>query len=134
MEAIIRHLDGVKFEVEAGRHRLICDQPEANQGSDEGMAPPDFLLASLGSCVGFYAVEYLTRRGLNVAGLKVRVTAKKALNPARLAEFQIDVETPELPDERHREGLLRSAKRCLIHQTLEHPPEITIRISSLSAG
>lgn len=130
MEAIIRYMDGVKFEVTAGRHRLVCDQPETNQGSDEGMTPPDFLLASLGSCIGFYALQYLKTRGLNMAGLQVRVAAEKALNPARLAKFRIDVETLELPDERHREGLLRSAKRCLIHHTLENPPEIDIRISS----
>lgn len=134
MEALIRYLDGVKFEVEAGRHRVICDQPVTNQGDDAGMTPPDFLLASLGTCAGFYAVQYLKTRGLSMAGLQVRVWAEKAPNPARLAKFRIDLEAPEVPDERHREGLLRAVKGCLIHHTLEHPPEIEIRISAAVAA
>ncbi len=135
MEAIIRYLDGVKFEVEAGRHRVVCDQPVSNQGTDAGMTPPDFLLASLGTCAGFYAVQYLKARGLSMAGLEVRVTAEKELKPARLARFRIEVEAPEIPDERHREGLLRAVKGCLIHHTLEHSPEIDIRISApVAAG
>ncbi|MCC7496386.1 MAG: OsmC family protein [Bryobacterales bacterium] len=129
MEAIIRYLDGVKFEVEAGRHRVICDQPATSQGADCGMTPPDFLLASLGTCCGFYAVQYLRTRDLDSGGLQIRVTAQKAKNPSRLAKFQIEVETPFPLDERQREGMLRAVKSCLIHHTLQNPPEIDIRIS-----
>jgi putative redox protein len=128
MEAIIHYLDGVRFEVEAGRHRIICDQPVSNQGADEGMTPPDLLLASLGTCAGFYAVQYLKARNLPTTGLQVKVSAQKALQPARLAKFQIAVEAPELQEERHREGLLRAVKGCLIHHTLLQAPEIEIQI------
>ncbi|MCX6621849.1 MAG: OsmC family protein [Acidobacteria bacterium] len=128
MEAIIHYQDGVKFEVEAGGHKIICDQPASNHGTDAGMTPPELLLASLGTCAGYYAVQYLKARNLPTAGLQVKVSAEKALQPARLAKFQIDVEAPELPEERHREGLLRAVKGCLIHHTLVQAPEIEIQI------
>ena len=43
------------------------------------MTPPEFMLASLGACAGYYAAEYLRARSLSTEGLEVRVTAEKAL-------------------------------------------------------
>jgi len=127
MEAIARFQGGAKFEISARGHKIISDQPPANGGADEGMTPPEFLLASLASCAGFYAAQYLKARGLPAAGLEVRVTAEKALKPARLAAFRIEVALPELHPA-HEEGLLRAAKACLIHHTLESAPQIEFAV------
>ncbi len=54
MEVKVSQLDGVKFAVQARTHTIICDQPSENHGTDEGMTPPELLLASLGSCAAFY--------------------------------------------------------------------------------
>jgi putative redox protein len=118
LETTVRHLDGVRFEAASGVHRLICDQPAENSGTDTGMTPPELLLASLGTCAGFYAVQYLRARGLATGGLTVRVAAEKAKAPARVASFRIEVRVPGLEDEKHKEGVLRAAKACLIHNTL----------------
>ena len=123
METIIRYLDGVKFEAESRGHRVLCDQPLDIHGTDAGMSPPEFLLVSLGTCVGFYAAQYLRARSLPTEGLQVRVTADKATQPARLDSFRIEVALPEL-EPRHQEGVLRAAKACLVHNTLLHPPKI----------
>jgi hypothetical protein len=40
MEIKVRHLGGVKFEAGARGHRVLCDQPPANGGTDAGMTPP----------------------------------------------------------------------------------------------
>jgi uncharacterized OsmC-like protein len=123
METIIRYLDGVKFEAESRGHRVFCDQPLEIQGTDAGMSPPEFLLVSLGTCVGFYAAQYLRARSLPTEGLQVRVTAEKAMQPARLDSFRIEVTVPEL-EPRHQEGVLRAVNACLVHNTLLHSPKI----------
>ena len=129
MVSTTHYLGGVKFEVESRGHRVICDQPVDNSGTDEGMSPPELLLASLGTCAAFYAARYLSTRALPTDGLKVIVLAEKALRPARLDWFRIQVITPEL-DERHREGVLRAVKSCLIHNTLLDAPAIEIELHS----
>jgi len=58
MEAIIRYQGHSKFEATARGHRVVCDQPLENEGSDKGMTPPEFLLVSLGTCAGYYAAQY----------------------------------------------------------------------------
>ena len=64
MEVSAHYLGDSKFEVAARGHRVICDQPMDNGGSDEGMSPPEFLLASLATCAAYYAAQYLKTRKL----------------------------------------------------------------------
>jgi len=131
MQATVRYLGGVKFEASTRNHRVLCDQPVENKGTDTGMTPPEFLLVSLGTCAGYYAAEYLRARSLPVSGLEVRVSAEKNAQPARLDSFSIEVLASEL-EPRHREGLLRAVKSCLIHNTLTHPPEIELKLGVAS--
>lgn len=128
MELTVRHLGGTKFEAEARGHRVICDQPRENGGNDEGMTPPEFLLASLATCAGYYAAEYLRTRSLAAGGLSVRIKAEKAAQPARLALFQIEISVPGLED-RHVIGVLRAVKACLIHNTLLSTPNIEVIVN-----
>jgi putative redox protein len=130
MEASIKYLDGVRFEASSRGHKVVCDQPQSNGGNDSGMTPPEFMLVSLGACAGFYAAQYLKARSLPTEGLEVHVHAGKASQPARLGSFHIEVDSPVAGDERHREGLLRAVKTCLIHNTLIHPPVIEIAIGA----
>ena len=87
MEVKITHLDHVKFAIQARSHSIVCDQPAENGGEDSGMTPPELLLASLGSCAAFYAVQYLKTRNLAETGVEVSVTAEKlksAITPGQL--------------------------------------------------
>ena len=129
MEILVQHLGGVKFEALARGHRILCDQPPENRGTDAGMTPPEFMLASLGTCAGFYAAEYLRTRALSQQGLEVRVTAEKSTAPARLGSFRIEVIIPDLAAD-HEAGVLRAVKACLIHNTLTHAPSIEIALET----
>jgi uncharacterized OsmC-like protein len=91
MEVKVAHLDGVRFSVQSRSHTIICDQPADNGGQDAGMTPPEFMLASLASCAGFYAMQYLKTRSLADTGVEVTVTADKLKPPARLGKFNIRV-------------------------------------------
>jgi uncharacterized OsmC-like protein len=133
MEVSAGYLGGSKFEVMARRHRVICDQPVDNGGSDAGMSPPEFLLASLAACAAYYAVQYLNARGLPADDLSVRVNAEKAAQPARLESFWIEVVVPRLED-RHMAGVLRAVKACLIHNTLLGSPSIDISVRALATA
>ena len=123
MEVIVKHLGNVKFEASTRGHSVICDQPPDNGGSDQGMTPPEFLLASLGTCAGFYAAQYLKARNLPADGLQITVHADKLLQPARVGQFRIEVFVQGL-DAHHEAGILRAVKACLIHNTLLHAPAI----------
>jgi uncharacterized OsmC-like protein len=126
METTVRFLDGVRFEAESRGLRVVSDQPAENGGQNTGMTPPEFLLAAIGSCMGYYALQYLRARQLSTEGLTVKVEAGKAQQPVRMDNFRILIDVAGLDDPRHREGILRAAKNCLIHNTLLHAPAMEI--------
>jgi uncharacterized OsmC-like protein len=129
MHSDTRYLQGKKFETIVGRHRIVTDQTAAGGGTDAGPTPPELLLASLGSCAGHYAVEYLQTRSLSAEDLEIRVSAAKGTGPARLASFRIEVNVPGI-DERHQQGLFRAVKTCLIHNTLLSSPALEVVVTA----
>lgn len=124
MEVTVRQVKGVEFAIQSGTHTILCDQPADNGGEDTGMTPPELMLASLGSCAAFYAVQYLKSRKLAESGVEVSVTAEKLLQPPRLGNFRVHVACPVALTSDQTEGLMRSVHHCLIHNTLLAPPEI----------
>jgi len=132
MEVLIEHLGGVQFEIKARQHTIVTDQPAENGGFDEGMTPPELLLASLGSCAGFYAAQYLKKNKLAPEGTVVRITAEKLKNPARIDNFRIEVDVPGELSDKDRQGIEQSVHHCLIHNTLLNPPSIVLDVKAVA--
>jgi uncharacterized OsmC-like protein len=128
MEVKITHLDQVKFVIQSRSHTILCDQPADNGGEDSGMTPPELLLASLGSCAAFYAVQHLKTRNLDDRGVEVTVTAEKLKQPARLGNFHVQVVCAASLTEDQTEALMHSVHHCLVHNTLLTPPEIDVEL------
>jgi putative redox protein len=134
MEVFVEHLGAMQFDIKARQHSVVCDQPLDNGGFDEGMTPPEFLLAALGSCAAFYAAQYLRKQGLAKEGTHVRITAEKLLGPPRLDNFRIDIAAPISLNPEHKAGVEEAVKHCLIHNTLQHPPKIALDIHGSPVG
>lgn len=128
MDVHITYQDGVKFQAESRGHRILSDQPLDSHGHDGGMTPPEWFLASLGACVGFYAVKYLETRHLDPSGLDVVVTADKVNNPTRLDNIRIQVKAGIPLEEKHKKGLEKAVDSCIIHNTLSHHPHLITEI------
>ena len=138
MEVTVQHLGAVQFEISTRNHTVISDQPTDGGGFDEGMTPPEVLLASQGSCAAYYAVDYLKRSNLLVQGTKVLVKAEmiKGVTPgvpyrgARLDNFTIEVQVPrELTEVQHK-GVEDAVHRCLVHNTLLTPPKVELEVKT----
>ncbi|HXZ11674.1 MAG TPA: OsmC family protein [Candidatus Sulfotelmatobacter sp.] len=130
MEVLIEHIGALQFQIHARRHTIDCDQPVENGGFDEGITPPELFLAALGSCAGFYAAQYLKKHNLLSEGTRIRVTAEKATDPARLDNFRIELDIPVPLSDEHRAGVETAVDHCLIKNTLLIPPRITLDIQS----
>ena len=131
MEVTVEHLGAVQFEIRARGHIVVSDQPAETGGFDEGMTPPEFLLAALGSCAGYYAAQYLRKQKLALEGTRVRVTCEKVKSPVpRMTNFVVEVDSLVELTERQRAGLEEVVEHCLVQNTLLHPPEITLKIET----
>jgi putative redox protein len=126
----VSFLDGEAYEIAIGGHRLTVDQPVEVGGTGSAPTPTELFIASLASCVAFYAGRYLTRHGYSRTGLAVSAGYKFASDrPARVSAIRISLKVPtDVPEERWP-ALAAVAGHCTVHNTLEKPPAVDIELT-----
>lgn len=128
MQIEVEHMGEVQFSIATRGHVLYSDQPESNGGYDEAMTPPEIFLGALGACAAYYAVDFLKRSRLPFEGTRVTAHAEKVKNPMRLGEIALHVTPPEPLSAEQRAGLEGAVGKCILHNTLTHPPHIHTEI------
>jgi uncharacterized protein (DUF302 family)/uncharacterized OsmC-like protein len=125
---------GDRFLVRARGHTVAVDQPVRDGGTDTAATPTELFVASLTACVAHYANRYLGRHELSAQGLLVETSYETATRPARVGGLEVLITAPpDLPPS-HRDRLLAVASHCTVHNTLEHPPRVTIRLMDVTTA
>jgi putative redox protein len=119
---------GVQLEVKVRNHRLLLDQPVKEGGRDEGMTPVEIFLGSLGGCIGYFAVKFCQRHTIPTMGLKIAVEWDYAERPHRVGSITVHVDLPARLDSEMKNRLQRVLESCTIHQSLAHPPKISVEL------
>lgn len=128
MKMEVRLEEGFVFKAVCGGHEVVTDQHQAEGGADKAMTPAELFVASLGNCVGVYAVRFCRRHNLPTEGMKVLLDWTVVKDPWRIGAIQAELHYPHQIPEAERKGLLRFAEACFVHETITHPPEIRIEI------
>jgi uncharacterized OsmC-like protein len=123
----VRFVAGEAYEVAVRGHRLVVDQPADAGGQDTAPTPTELFVASLATCVAFYAGRYLTRHRYSRDGLAVSVGYDMASDrPARVGGIRLTVRVPaDLPRERWA-ALRAVVSHCTVHNSLASPPPVAI--------
>ena len=123
---------GSRFEVSNGRHVVPTDQPKEDGGEDAGMSPVEIFVASLAGCVGYFVARYCTRHGIRAEGFSLETAWSMAEQPHRVGHIQLRLHLPGDLSSSEKEGLLKVAHGCTVHQSVIHPPAIDISLQSPS--
>jgi putative redox protein len=127
----VSYLCGESYEVATRGHAVLTDQPASQGGDDAGMTPTELLVASLGSCVAFYAGRYLDRHGLKRDKLRVIADFTVATDrPARVNQVRLRIVLPGGIPAGREAALLAVASHCTVHNTMRREPDITIELDS----
>jgi putative redox protein len=126
----VRYVDGDAYAITARRHSVLTDQPVIDGGKDAAVTPTELLIASLASCVAFYAGRYLFRHGLDRAGLAVAAEFSMAADrPARVSAARLQITVPAGFPPRRAAALLAVASHCTVHNTLRQGPDVSIELA-----
>jgi uncharacterized OsmC-like protein len=125
----VTHEGGDRFGIAVRGHRLTVDQPLEAGGEDTAPTPTELLVASLASCVAFYARRHLARHGLPTDGLAVDASYEMGSRPARVARVDLAVRVPDGVPEARLAPLLAVARHCTVHNTLVAGPEVDITLA-----
>lgn len=130
----VDHLAADRFEIGVRGHVLTVDQPVDAGGEDTAPTPTELFIASLASCVAFYARRYLSRHGLPTEGLAVDAVYELGSRPARVSAVDLELHLPEGVPESRREPLLAVARHCTVHNTITSAPDILVRLAEPEAA
>lgn len=110
-------------DVRIGPHALVADEAVAQEGTDAGPAPHEYLLAALATCTSMTVKVYADRKGWSLR--RVEVSVDGAHEDGAFVMRRHVVVDGDLDDEQ-RARLLEIANKCPVHKTLSG----TIRIAT----
>ena len=126
----VDHEGDDRFAIQVRGHLVVVDQPVEMGGDDVGPTPTELFVASLASCVAFYARRYLSRHDLDTTGLAVEASYAMAMKPSRVGAVTLRLVVPAgVPQEREA-ALLAMAGHCTVHNTLTVTPDVKITLDA----
>ena len=100
---------------------LISDAPPDNQGKGEAFSPTDLMSTSLGLCMVTIMGIAARTHGMNIDGVRIKISKVMAANPRRVAEIHVEFDMPEIAyTDKEKQILEQAAITCPVAQSL-HP-------------
>lgn len=125
----ITHQSGDRFAVRIRGHEMVTDQPADAGGDDAGPTPTELFVAGLAACAAFYAGRFLRRHIDGSLPFSVACSYDMSVDrPARVTAVRLTVDVPATVRDDVRDGLLRAAEHCTVHNSLRTPPDVRISV------
>jgi len=130
-------------DVQAGRHRLVADEPASVGGGDAGPDPYGYLLSALGACTTMTLRMYarqkkwpLQRASVQLSHAKIHAAdcADCETREGRIDRIERRVTLEGPLDEEQRARLLEIAERCPVHRTLHAEVRIETALEPSGGG
>jgi ribosomal protein S12 methylthiotransferase accessory factor len=109
-------------------HTIRTDQP-APLGADTAGSPFDLFLASIGTCMGFYALRFCQERGLSTEGLALTLDPERTPDRKRVATIHIGLRLPRGFPEKYELAIQRAVDHCAVKRVLLEPPAFDLSMT-----
>ena len=117
---------GLKVNAEYHGFNHSTDQPIKSGGNESAPSPFDLFLVSIGTCAGYYMVQFCRSRDIDTEGMELNQSLRYNPEKKLIESIHISVTLPiDFPD-KYRSAILKAAEQCTVKRHLENPPEIKI--------
>jgi putative redox protein len=119
---------GVAVESTAKGHTVRTDQP-APLGEGSAPAPFDLFIASIATCMGFYALQFCRERGIPTQGLGLSLETVRDEEKKRLSRIEVSLSLPPGFPEKYRDAIRRAVDQCAVKKHMIDPPAFVLSVS-----
>lgn len=121
---------GVAVDATYKGNTVRTDQPPAAGGTGSAMSPFDLFLASIATCMGFYALRFCQERNLATEGLGLTLEPVRDEQAKRLSLIRVELVLPPAFPEKYRPAIERAVDHCAVKKHILEPPAFELRLVS----
>jgi putative redox protein len=119
---------GVAVESTAKGHTVRTDQPMP-LGADSAPSPFDLFIASIATCMGFYALHFCRERGIPTEGLGLSLETVRDQEKKRLSSIDATLTLPPGFPEKYRQAIVRAVDQCAVKKHMMEPPAFSLTVA-----
>ena len=128
MNVAVSFPGGAAVDARMGSHVVRTDQP-APWGEDGAPAPFDLFLASIATCMGFYALRFCQEREIATEGLGLSLETVRDAERKRLGEIRVALTLPSGFPDKYRAAIGRAVDQCAVKKHMVEPPAFTLTVN-----
>lgn len=113
---------GLKVDAHLAGHTVHTDQRERHGGGGSASPPFDLFLASIATCMGFYALRFCQQRNIDSAGLHLTLETEKNPDTKMISVIRTNLRLPEGFPPKYVRAVERSMDQCTVKKHMEEPP------------
>ena len=118
---------GVAVDATVRQHVIHTDQP-VPAGADSAPSPFELFLASIATCMGFYALRFCQERSLPTEGLGVSLQPLRAAAGGPVTTIDVELQLPESFPPKYVDPLKRAVDHCAVKRHMMTPPEFRLQV------
>ncbi len=119
---------GAAVDASVNGFTVRTDQP-APLGAGAAPAPFDLFIASIATCMGFYAMRFCQERGIATEGLGLSLETVRDPEKKRLSSIDVALRLPAGFPEKYRGAIARAVDQCAVKKHMLEPPAFTLTVA-----
>lgn len=129
MDMVITFTGGKRVDASYKGFTIKTDQPESYGGNGSAPAPFDLFLASIGTCAGFYVLEFCQERNIPTENIHLIQRTERNSETKMISKIMIDIHLPSDFPERYINAVKQTATLCAVKRHISNAPEFDITIN-----
>jgi putative redox protein len=117
---------GKRVYADYGQFTIKTDQPTRSGGDDSAPAPFDLFLASIGTCAGIYALNFMQQRGIDPEGCRLTMRTHFDQAAGLIDKVELELKTPPGFPEKYSDAIVNAMNLCAVKKHLHQPPAFAI--------
>lgn len=118
---------GVRVDASYRGHVVHTDQP-GPLGEDTNVSPFDLLLASIATCMGFYALRFCQERSLPTDGMGLTLAIERDPEHKRVRLVRVELTAPDGFPAKYESAIHRAMDQCAVKKLIADPPEFATTV------
>lgn len=105
---------------------IHTDQREKHGGGGTGPPPFDLFLASIATCMGFYALRFCQQREIDTEGLRLSMETERNPDTRMIDTIRVQLELPAGFPTKYVRAIERSMDQCAVKKHMFQPPSFVL--------